>query len=158
MAHQRNFCICKPWSSAPALSWASLLCPHYVGRTRLFRILRRMSTQVALGVTHAMDTAINTLYLNRNTQHLPHLYGISVQHTQDSQACPNDSECLYAFHRAGAGTHISVCEISVHSVMEMIPSLFSSPSNEIISLITQKPPVPSLQNYHRVCIINLFSS
>lgn len=31
--------------------------------------------------------------------------------------------------------------------MEVIPSLFSSPSNEVISLITQKPPTPSLQNY-----------
>lgn len=31
--------------------------------------------------------------------------------------------------------------------MEIIPSHFSSPSNEIIPLITQKPPTPSLQNY-----------
>lgn len=62
--------------------------------------------------------AINTTCLNRNTQHLPHLYGFSVQHTREAQACLNVSECLYAFHRA-----------CTHTLTRLSPRNPSTPSH-----------------------------
>lgn len=126
MAHQKNFCICKlQFSSRLAFPWTSLLylIRHYVGRTRLFRMLRRMNTQVTLGVLSGgvqlqWTRAINTTCLNRNTQHLPHLYGFSVQHTREAQACLNVSECLYAFHRA-----------CTHTLTRLSPRNPSTPSH-----------------------------
>lgn len=82
--------------------WTSLLCPHYVGGARLFRILRRMNTlrrsHWVYWVCHIQPQwtgTINTMCLNRNTQHLPHLYGISVQHIRDSlPQCFRVSACI----------------------------------------------------------------
>lgn len=99
---QRTFCICKPWSSPQlAFPWTSRLCPHYIGRTRLFGILRRMNTQLALDIWHvSYPTAMDTCNEHKVSEQEHTAHGIPVQHTWDSQACPNVSECLYVFHRA----------------------------------------------------------
>lgn len=130
MAHQRNFCICKPWSSPPALSWASLLCPHYVGRTRLFRILRRMSTQVALGVLN-MSNMQWTLQLTQciwtGTHNTCHIYmgSLSSTHRILRPVPMIQSACMH-FIEQRRHTHFSLRNLSTLSHGNDPISLFFS--------------------------------